>query len=163
MGLMWRVFARPMMAVLPLSSETMHSIVMKKTRIRSNYIPGYRRLLRLMFRSPSVPTDTFGIHFDNPVGLAAGMDKKGENIPNWENFGFGWIEIGGITLHEQEGNPKPRMFRSVKHQALINRMGFNNPGSEAMVERLERQKAKRWATVPAVSYTHLTLPTLLLV
>ena len=126
----------------------MHSIVMKNTRFRSNYIPGYRRLLRMVFGSPSVPTDTFGIHFDNPVGLAAGMDKKGENIPNWENFGFGWIEIGGITLHGQDGNPKPRMFRSVKHQALINRMGFNNPGSEAMVERLSKQKAKRWASVP---------------
>ena len=136
------------MAVLPLSSETMHSIVMKKTRIRSNYIPGYRRLLRMMFGSPSVPTETFGIHFDNPVGLAAGMDKKGENIPNWENLGFGWIEIGGITMHPQDGNPKPRMFRSTKHSALINRMGFNNPGSEAMVERLAKQKAKRWASVP---------------
>ena len=126
----------------------MHSIVMKKTRIRSNYIPGYRRLLRMMFGSPSVPTETFGIHFDNPVGLAAGMDKKGENIPNWENLGFGWIEIGGITMHPQDGNPKPRMFRSTKHSALINRMGFNNPGSEAMVESLSKQKAKLWASVP---------------
>ena len=136
------------MAVLPLSSEAIHSIVMKKTRIRSNYIPGYRRLLRMMFGSPSVPTETFGIHFDNPVGLAAGMDKKGENIPNWENLGFGWIEIGGITMHPQDGNPKPRMFRSTKHSALINRMGFNNPGSKAMVESLSEQKAKRWASVP---------------
>ena len=81
------------MAILPLSSETMHSLVMKKTRIRCTYIPGYRRLLRMMFSSPSVPIEAFGIDFDNPVGLAAGMDKKGENIPNWENLGFGWIEI----------------------------------------------------------------------
>ena len=107
------------MAILPLSSETMHSLVMKKTRIRCTYIPGYRRLLRVMFSSPSVPTEAFGIDFDNPVGLAAGMDKKGENIPNWENLGFGWIEIGGVTLHPQEGNPKPRMFRSTKHLSLI--------------------------------------------
>ncbi|MDG1525444.1 MAG: quinone-dependent dihydroorotate dehydrogenase [Candidatus Thalassarchaeaceae archaeon] len=145
---MWRVFARPMMAILPLSSETMHSLVMKQTRFRCAYIPGYRRLLRMMFGAPSVPTDAFGIHFDNPVGLAAGMDKKGENIPNWENFGFGWIEIGGITLHAQEGNPKPRMFRSTKHGALINRMGFNNPGSEVMSQSLAKQKAKKWASVP---------------
>jgi dihydroorotate dehydrogenase len=102
----------------------------------------------MLYGSPSVSTETFGIHFDNPVGLAAGMDKKGENIPNWQNLGFGWIEIGGVTLHPQEGNPKPRMFRSVKHQALINRMGFNNPGSEVMIERLTKQKAKRWASVP---------------
>ena len=109
MGLLWGIFARPLMAILPLSSETMHSLVMKKTRIRCTYINGYRRLLRMMFRSPSVPTEAFGIHFDNPVGLAAGMDKKGENIPNWENLGFGWIEIGGVTLHPQDGNPKPRL------------------------------------------------------
>ena len=136
------------MAILPLSSETMHSLVMKKTRIRCTYIPGYRRFLRRMFGSPSVPTEAFGIHFDNPVGLAAGMDKKGENIPNWENLGFGWMEIGGITLHAQDGNPKPRMFRSTKHNALINRMGFNNPGSEIMSDNLAKQMAKKWAAVP---------------
>ena len=136
------------MAILTLSSETMHSLVMKKTRIRCTYIPGYRRLLRMMFSSPSVPIEAFGIDFDNPVGLAAGMDKKGENIPNWENLGFGWIEIGGVTLHPQEGNPKPRMFRSTKHNALINRMGFNNPGSAAMSEKLAEQMGKIWASVP---------------
>lgn len=126
----------------------MHSLVMKQIRIRSTYIPGYRSLLKLMYGSPTVPTDCFGIHFDNPVGLAAGMDKKGENVPNWESLGFGWIEIGGITLHGQDGNPKPRMFRSTKHNALINRMGFNNPGSEQMVENLAKQKSKKWASIP---------------
>ena len=148
MGLFWRIFVRPMMAVLPLSSESMHTGVMALIRIRCNYIPGYRRLLRLIFGSPSVPTDAFGLQFDNPVGLAAGMDKKGENIPNWEHLGFGWMEIGGITLHAQDGNPKPRMFRNTKHQALINRMGFNNPGSETMANSLSKQKEKRWANVP---------------
>ena len=121
---------------------------MKKIRIRSTYIPGYRSLLRMLFGSPSVPTESFGLQFDNPIGLAAGMDKKGENIPNWENLGFGWIEIGGVTLHSQDGNPKPRMFRSTKHGALINRMGFNNPGSEAMSQSLAKQKAKKWASIP---------------
>ena len=136
------------MAILPLRSETIHSIVMKQLRFRSKYIPGYRGVCKMMFGSPSVPIEKFGITFDNPVGLAAGMDKKGENIPNWENLGFGWIEIGGITLHPQEGNPKPRMFRSTKHSALINRMGFNNPGSEAMAKTLAIQKVKRWASIP---------------
>ena len=146
MGLFWRVFVRPMMAILPLSSEAMHSAVMALIRIRCNYIPGYRRLLRMVFGSPPVSTEIFGLEFDNPVGLAAGMDKKGENVPNWEHLGFGWMEIGGITLHGQDGNPKPRMFRSTKHKALINRMGFNNPGSEMMVTRLSKQKSKRWAS-----------------
>jgi len=121
---------------------------MKQIRLRSSYIPGYRSLLKLLYGSPPVPTDCFGIHFDNPVGLAAGMDKKGENVPNWESLGFGWMEIGGITLHAQDGNPKPRMFRSTKHNALINRMGFNNPGSEVMAEKLSKQIAIKWASVP---------------
>ena len=146
MGLLWRIFVRPLMAVLPLSSETMHSISMRNLRIYS--WPGLRSVLRLAYRSPSVPTDVFSIPFDNPVGLAAGMDKKGENIPHWENIGFGWLEIGGITLHGQEGNPKPRMFRSVKHRALVNRMGFNNPGSAYMAKRLAAQKSKKWASIP---------------
>ena len=105
-------------------------------------------MLRMLFGSPSVHTEAFGLNFDNPVGLAAGMDKKGENVANWEHLGFGWMEIGGVTLHAQDGNPKPRMFRSTKHNALINRMGFNNPGSENMAESLKIQKAKRWAGVP---------------
>jgi len=102
----------------------------------------------MMFGSPSLPTESLGLQFDNPIGLAAGMDKKGENIPNWECLGFGWMEVGGITLHGQSGNPKPRMFRSMKHGALINRMGFNNPGSEAMFKILAKQKSKKWASVP---------------
>ena len=136
------------MSLLPLSSESLHSIAMHRLRTRCQYLPGYRGLLKSLFSSPSVRSSLFGIDFDNPVGLAAGMDKKGENIPNWECLGFGWIEIGGITLHEQEGNPKPRMFRSNKDRALINRMGFNNPGSIKTAERLSIQKSKKWANIP---------------
>lgn len=136
------------MSIIPLSSESLHSIAMYRLRTRCQYIPGYRSLLGSLFSSPSIKSSLFGIDFDNPVGLAAGMDKKGENIPNWEYLGFGWIEIGGITLHEQDGNAKPRMFRSNKQKALINRMGFNNPGSIKTVERLKTQKSKRWANIP---------------
>ena len=136
------------MSIVPLSSETLHSIAMSRLRTRCQYIPGFRRTLKALFSSPSVKSSLFGIDFDNPVGLAAGMDKKGENIPNWEYLGFGWIEIGGITSHEQEGNAKPRMFRSNKDKALINRMGFNNPGSIKTAERLSIQKQKKWANIP---------------
>ncbi len=121
---------------------------MYRLRTRCQYVPGYRRILKSLFSSPSIKSNLFGIDFDNPVGLAAGMDKKGENIPNWQYLGFGWIEIGGITLHQQDGNPKPRMFRSNKHKALINRMGFNNEGSEKTAQRLKIQKSKRWANIP---------------
>ena len=135
------------MAVLPLGSETLHWRALKGVRGWS--LPGLRAILRGMCRSPEVPTNVMGLAFENPVGLAAGMDKKGENIPHWENLGFGWIEIGGITFHPQDGNPKPRMFRSTKHNALINRMGFNNPGSEAMAAHLKRMKTKgKWASIP---------------
>ena len=145
MGLFWRVFLRPMMGLF--GSETLHSISLKN--IRRGSLPGLRGLLRGMYRSPAVRTEVMGLSFENPVGMAAGMDKKGENIPYWENVGFGWIEIGGITLHAQEGNPKPRMFRSGKHSALINRMGFNNPGSEAMAAHLSKLKSKgKWASIP---------------
>jgi len=136
------------MSIIPLSSETIHSIAMTRLRVRCAYIPGYSKLLRMLFASPSIKSSLFGIEFDNPVGLAAGMDKKGENIPNWEHLGFGWIEIGGITFHGQEGNPKPRMFRSNKHKALINRMGFNNPGSMQISQNLSKQKSKKWAKIP---------------
>ena len=78
--------------------------------------------------------------FRNPLGVAAGMDKKAEAMRGWETLGFGFIEIGGITEHEQSGNPKPRMFRSSKHGALINRMGFNNPGSQKMAAHLSSAK-----------------------
>ncbi len=136
------------MSIIPLSSESLHSIAMYRLRTRCQYVPGYRWLLKTLFSSPSIKSTLFGIDFDNPVGLAAGMDKKGENIPNWEYLGFGWIEIGGITLYEQDGNPKPRMFRSNKHKALINRMGFNNPGSIKTEERLKMQMSKRWSNIP---------------
>ena len=148
MGLIWRILAPPIMSIIPLSSESLHSLAMYRLRTRCQYIPGYRRILKSIFASPSIKSSLFGIDFDNPVGLAAGMDKKGENIPNWECLGFGWIEIGGITLHEQDGNAKPRMFRSNEQKALINRMGFNNPGSIKTAERLKNQKSKRWANIP---------------
>lgn len=148
MGLIWRILAPRLLSIIPLGSESLHSLAMYRLRTRCQYIPGYRRVLKTLFSSPSIKTTLFGIDFDNPVGLAAGMDKKGENIPNWEYLGFGWIEIGGITLHEQEGNPKPRMFRSNKHKALINRMGFNNPGSVKTEERLRKQKSTKWANIP---------------
>lgn len=67
-----------------------------------------------------------GIKFPNPLGLAAGMDKNAEAVMGWQAMGFGFIEIGSVTFHPQEGNPKPRMWRLPKDGALINRLGFNN-------------------------------------
>ena len=87
-------------------------------------------------RGPRLPIELFGLTFPNPLGLAAGMDKGGSAIPAWAALGLGFSELGGVTRHGQPGNPQPRMFRVVEDEALINRMGFNNPGADAMAGRL---------------------------
>jgi dihydroorotate dehydrogenase len=84
------------------------------------------------------PTECMGIRFKNPVGLAAGLDKNGDYIDGLAALGFGSIEIGTITPKPQEGNPKPRLFRLPEHQAIINRMGFNNKGVDYLVSRVEQ-------------------------
>jgi dihydroorotate dehydrogenase len=82
--------------------------------------------------------EVFGIRFPNPVGLAAGYDKDGEAVPALAALGFGFIEVGTVTWRAQPGNPRPRIFRLPASQALINRMGFNNAGAEALAARLGR-------------------------
>lgn len=79
----------------------------------------------------------FGLNFPNPVGLAAGFDKDGKHIPGLACLGFGFIEVGTVTPLAQDGNPQPRLFRLPKDKALINRMGFNNEGLDALVENLK--------------------------
>lgn len=84
------------------------------------------------------PVECFGLHFANPLGLAAGLDKNGECIPAWNAMGFGFVEVGTITPRPQEGNPKPRLFRLPENAAIINRMGFNNKGVDYLVSRLQQ-------------------------
>lgn len=98
---------------------------------------------------PASPRTVAGMHFPNPIGLAAGMDKNGLALPAWEALGFGFVEIGTITHLPQPGNPKPRLFRYPEQQALINRLGFNNDGVEAVATRLEGLHASgRWPRIP---------------
>jgi dihydroorotate dehydrogenase len=82
----------------------------------------------------------FGLTFRNPVGLAAGFDKDARFYNELSHLGFGFIEVGTVTPEPQAGNPKPRLFRLVRDEALINRMGFNNEGLEAMIERLKKRR-----------------------
>jgi len=89
-------------------------------------------------KHPSLEREFCGIKFSNPVGLAAGFDKNATLYRAFSMFGFSFIEIGTVTPKGQLGNPKPRLFRIVKDGALINRMGFNNKGVEAAVEKLKR-------------------------
>lgn len=103
----------------------------------------------LSARPPPAPRDVFALRFPNPVGLAAGMDKNATALCGWEALGFGFVEIGTVTAHAQPGNPVPRLFRYPAHQALINRMGFNNDGADAIAERLRRLKdSGRWPIIP---------------
>ena len=86
------------------------------------------------------PSTLMGLALKNPVGLAAGLDKNGEYIDALAALGFGFIEIGTITPRPQDGNPKPRLFRLPEHQAIINRMGFNNHGVDALIANVKRAK-----------------------
>ncbi|MDB6172052.1 MAG: hypothetical protein JWL59_1363 [Chthoniobacteraceae bacterium] len=91
----------------------------------------------------------FGVRFPNPVGLAAGFDKNAVALPAWEMLGFGFAEVGTITGRAQPGNPKPRIFRVPEIGGLINRLGFNNDGADAVAVRLRRlQNAGRWPHIP---------------
>jgi dihydroorotate dehydrogenase len=91
---------------------------------------------------PRLEREVFGLKFKNPVGLAAGFDKDAKVIDEMAMLGFGFIEIGTLTPKPQEGNPLPRMFRLPQDESLVNRMGFNNGGVLAAVERLKKRKSK---------------------
>lgn len=94
----------------------------------------------LATRPPALPTRVFGIDFPNPVGLAAGLDKNAAHIDALGALGFGFVEVGTITPRPQAGNPKPRMFRLPDRMAVINRLGFNNQGVDALVRNVERSR-----------------------
>lgn len=97
----------------------------------------------LVARRPvPLPTKAFGLEFANPVGLAAGLDKNGSHIDALFALGFGFIEIGTTTPRPQPGNPRPRLFRLPEHQAVINRLGFNNEGVDALVRNVERARRR---------------------
>jgi dihydroorotate dehydrogenase len=91
---------------------------------------------------PKKPVTVMGIEFANPIGLAAGLDKNAEHMDGLAQLGFGFIEIGTLTPLPQPGNPQPRMFRLVEHEALINRLGFNNKGVEDALPRLRNRHIK---------------------
>ncbi|POY36129.1 dihydroorotate dehydrogenase (quinone) [Solitalea longa] len=107
-----------------------------------NKIPGVSSVIRGIYclENKKLEREVFGIKFKNPVGLAAGFDKDAKLFEELNNFGFGFIEVGTITPVGQPGNDKPRMFRLVDDEALINRMGFNNEGVDEMVIRLKNRK-----------------------
>lgn len=84
----------------------------------------------------------FGLHFPNPIGLAAGFDKNARILPLLEDIGFGFVEAGTITPEAQDGNPKPRLFRNVEQRSILNRMGFNNLGMNVIADNISDHKKK---------------------
>jgi dihydroorotate dehydrogenase len=107
-------------------------------------IPLSKALLKSIYdiKDPRLEREVFGLKFKNPVGLAAGFDKNAKWVDELSCLGFGFIEIGTVTPKAQLGNPKPRLFRLVKDEAIINRMGFNNDGSASAAKLLKLRKSK---------------------
>jgi dihydroorotate dehydrogenase len=109
--------------------------------------------------APSIEQRLWGLKFPNPLGLAAGFDKDGVAGRLWGSFGFGFAELGTVTLHPQPGNPRPRLFRLLEDKAVLNRMGFNNHGAEALARRLECWKVQQGLQVERSDQTlPLTIP-----
>ena len=127
---------RPLLFALP--PETAHRLVLRFLA----RLPAIRSARSGAGETPA-PVSTMGLTFANPIGLAAGFDKDGEAMGGWCRLGFGFVELGTVTPRPQPGNPRPRLFRLRAQGALINRLGFNNAGVEALVRRLEIFSADR--------------------
>jgi len=124
-------------ALFTLDPETAHDATL--TSLNTAYCLG---LSRLIPKPQDDPRNVMGLDFPNPVGLAAGLDKNGDCSNGLAALGFGFIEIGTITPRPQPGNPRPRLFRLPEATAIINRMGFNNHGVDALVANVERANFK---------------------
>jgi len=146
MSWFYRSFIRP--ALFAQESEEIHNQTLRALGWAGRH-ESICDALGAFHAAPALPVEVFGLKFPNPVGLAAGMDKHAAAAPVWPALGFGFSELGGVTWHAQPGNPAPRMFRAAPDGALINRMGFNNPGAEALAARLAGWRAQgRWPAHP---------------
>ena len=135
---MYKIFIKPILFLFPPEKAHHFTLIMLKLVLA---IPIIGQIFKASFRfkNPKLNKNLFGLNFENPVGLAAGFDKEGQHYRAMSSLGFGFIEVGTVTPKGQPGNPQPRMFRLPKDQGLINRMGFNNEGVDALVERLKNR------------------------
>jgi dihydroorotate dehydrogenase len=129
--MVWFKLVRALLFCFP--AELAHHLVLKCLR----FYPDQRKT----GFATQPPFSVMGLEFNSRLGLAAGFDKNGEYIDAWFKLGFGFIEVGTVTPKPQKGNPKPRLFRLVKHQAIINRMGFNNKGVDYLVAKLRSRRS----------------------
>jgi dihydroorotate dehydrogenase len=124
-----------------LEAETAHGLTISALK----RIP---RTLRPARDDGMLTADVAGIRFPNVIGLAAGFDKNGEVPAAMQRLGFGFVEVGSVTPRPQPGNPRPRIFRLVEDKAVVNRLGFNNQGLDALVARLTRRPPGSWHRHP---------------
>ena len=135
---MYKTIAKPLLFQLP--AEKAHHFTMSSFQALLK-VPGLHSVIKaqLEYAHPSLKKELLGLAFPNPVGLAAGFDKNGKYYKAMAALGFGFIEVGTVTPKPQVGNPQPRLFRLPQDKALINRMGFNNEGVDALVKRLQNR------------------------
>ena len=138
---MYKAIIRPIFFLF--DPEKIHYFTFSLIRTLSK-IPGVPAIFRGMYQvnDKKLERNLFGLNFKNPVGLAAGFDKNAVLYNELANFGFGFIEIGTVTPKGQEGNPKKRLFRLKDDQGIINRMGFNNEGLQAAIQKLKGNEGK---------------------
>ena len=145
LNLVWSI-TRPLLFLL--DAERAHHLVMGML----GFCPRFHAFMIRILGGPALstgPVQVGPLTLAGPVGLAAGLDKDGVAIPFWPSLGFGFIEVGTVTALEQPGNSRPRLFRLVPERALINRMGFNNRGSEDLSRRTQALRSRgHWPTVP---------------
>jgi dihydroorotate dehydrogenase len=132
-------FIKPLLFLL--SPENAHQYTMQIFRLALR-LPFSKKIFQYLYcvENQGLEVKILGLNFPNPIGLAAGFDKNGKYFYAMKYLGFGFVEIGTITPKPQDGNPKPRLFRLPKDQALINRMGFNNAGADELAQRLANRK-----------------------
>jgi len=146
MNWVYRHGLRP--ALFTQDAESVHEFTLRQLR-RASASEFACEALESVFGAPNLPVQLFGLNFPNPIGLAAGMDKKAQAVCAWAALGFGFSELGGVTWHAQPGNQRPRVFRAVREEAIVNRMGFNNDGATALAATLRDWRARdRWPAHP---------------
>ena len=138
---MYKTFIKPLLFLF--SAEKAHHLTIQLLKITLS-IPIVSFLFKksMELKDDRLRREVFGLTFQNPVGLAAGFDKDGKSFNAMSSMGFGFIELGTVTPKAQGGNPQPRLFRVKKDEGIINRMGFNNEGIEAVIKNLKKNKGQ---------------------
>lgn len=137
MSLIHRLYPLLRPFLFQFDAETAHELTVKL--LRFSHVLG---MLPELKQDPATIREVMGLRFPNVVGLAAGMDKSASAVDAWSGLGFGHVEVGTLTPRPQPGNPTPRLFRLIEKEAIINRMGFNNPGIESAVQKLEQRQGE---------------------